>query len=286
MERVLFGDNQFFAVNHISDEKSIQQAIRFRDLSSIIKTLDYAIDAGINTFVCTTHDRIAQVCDHMRQNPDRYKDFNICPAMPYAHKYANAFTELGIVKFINQYIPGNKLATLSAGGMALLGKDFKKMLQLLVDSEMKMFHGISTPMVFLQNVMTDLLLGLGMIDLLVEFNDYIERKYNARAGFMTMNLPYLSETLIDAGVKRPVVCSSINKIGFRMTGGLAAYEEYLKQDKVDCIAMQVLAAGAISPREAFEYVSKIDGVKSILFGASSKGHIEDSYKQIHEFSGN
>ena len=40
MERILFGDNQFFAVNHISDEKSRAQAIRFKNDSAIIRTLD------------------------------------------------------------------------------------------------------------------------------------------------------------------------------------------------------------------------------------------------------
>ena len=29
MDRILFGDNQFFAVNHMSEEKSQAQAIRF-----------------------------------------------------------------------------------------------------------------------------------------------------------------------------------------------------------------------------------------------------------------
>ncbi|MEL6357233.1 MAG: hypothetical protein AAFQ37_09925, partial [Bacteroidota bacterium] len=102
MDRVLFGDNQFFGVNHASDEKSRAQAIRFKDDKSIIRVLDQAIDLGINTFMCTTHDRIANICEHMRAHPNRYQDFNIFPCMPYAHKYANAVTELGIMGTINQ----------------------------------------------------------------------------------------------------------------------------------------------------------------------------------------
>ena len=82
MERILYGDNQFFAVNHISDEKSRAQAIKFQDDAAIIKTLDYAIEAGINTFMCTTHDRIAQICDFIRANPEKYKGFKIHPCMP------------------------------------------------------------------------------------------------------------------------------------------------------------------------------------------------------------
>ena len=84
MDRILFGDNQFFAVNHLSDERSRAQAVRFKDNSAIIDVLDTAMDLGINTFMCTTHDRIAAVCEHMRQNPEKYKDFKFHPCMPYA----------------------------------------------------------------------------------------------------------------------------------------------------------------------------------------------------------
>ena len=102
MERILFGDNQFFAVNHISDEKSKAQSIKFKDDSAIIKVLDDAISCGIHTFMCTTHDRIINICDIIRDNPEKYKDFKIFPCMPYAHKYANAVTELGIAGTLKQ----------------------------------------------------------------------------------------------------------------------------------------------------------------------------------------
>ncbi|HQD10650.1 MAG TPA: hypothetical protein PLQ65_13355, partial [Flavihumibacter sp.] len=92
MDRILFGDNQFFAVNHISDDKSMAQSMKFKEDSAIIRTLDYAINAGVDTFMCTTHDRIANICEYVRQHPDHYKNFKIFPCMPYAHKYANAMT--------------------------------------------------------------------------------------------------------------------------------------------------------------------------------------------------
>ena len=170
MERILFGDNQFFAVNHISDEKSRAQSIQFKDDSAIINTLDIARSAGINTFMCTTHDRIANICDIIRANPDKYRDFKIFPCMPYAHKYANAVTELGITGTLKQYVPGNFFGSLFKGGVAYLSKDYISIMELLVDAEMKMFKGLNTPVIFLQNVITDLLLGLGMIDILKAFH--------------------------------------------------------------------------------------------------------------------
>ena len=283
MERILFGDNQFFAVNHISDEKSRAQAIKFKNDDAIIKTLDYAREAGINTFMCTTHDRIARICDVIRANPEKYENFKIYPCMPYAHKYANAVTELGIQGTIKQYVPGNLFGTIFKGGMAFVSKDFLQIMELLIDAEMKMFKGIKTPVIFLQNVITDLLLGLGMVEVLKSFYDYIKKKYNAEAGFITMNMPKLLDTLEDAGITNPIICFSMNKVNFRMSGGKDLYEETLKTRKLRAIAMQVLGGGAISPKEALEYVSELPNIESILFGASSKANIENTVATIHHY---
>jgi hypothetical protein len=283
MERILYGDNQFFAVNHISDAKSMAQSIKFKSDEAIIKTLDYAIEAGINTFMCTTHDRISRICDVIRANPDKYKNFKIYPCMPYAHKYANAVTELGIQGTIKQYVPGNIFGTMFKGGMAVVSKDFLKIMELLIDAEMKMFKGIKTPVIFLQNVITDLLLGLGMVEVLKGFHNYILKKYDAEPGFITMNMPKLLETLEGAEINNPIICFSMNKVNFRMSGGKDLYEETLKTRKLRAIVMQVLGGGAIPPKEALEYVSNLPNVESILFGASSKANIENTVHNIRNF---
>ncbi len=283
MEKVLFGDNQFFAVNHVSDEKSRTQAIRFKDDSSIIKVLDQSIDLGINTFMCTTHDRIANICDHIRANPDKYKDFKIYPCMPYAHKYANAVTELGIVGTIKQYVPGNIFGTFAKGGMAYLSKDFGKLMEIFIDAEMKMFKGINTPVIFIQNVLVDMILGLKMNEIFAEYDSYIRKKYNAEPGYITMNMPALLDTLNSLGIKNPIICSSINKIGFRMAGGNAIYEKYLHEKEFRPIAMQVLAAGALRPKEAIEYLGKFPKIESVLFGASSQSHIRETKELIEQY---
>jgi hypothetical protein len=283
MNKVLFGDNQFFAVNHLSDEKSRQQSIQFREDAAIIRILDYAIDAGIQTFMCTTHDRVANICEHIRNNPEKYKGFKIFPGMPYAHKYANAVTELGIVGTIQQYVPGNIFSTFAKGGFAFLSKDFAKLMQILIDVEMKMFKGIDTPVIFIQNVITDMVLGLGMYDVFVEYDQYIRKKYNAEPGYITMNMPKLLDALNVVGIVNPIICSSINKIGFRMSGGKALYEKYLEEKEFRPIAMQVLAAGALRPKEAIEYLGHFPKIESVLFGASSKGHIQETKELIEEY---
>ena len=287
MDRILFGDNQFFAVNHLSDERSRAQAVRFKDNSAIIDVLDTAMDLGINTFMCTTHDRIAAVCEHMRQNPEKYKDFKFHPCMPYAHKYANAVTELGILGTLKAYIPGNILAVASKAGIAYMKKDYPSLMELLVDAEMKMFKGMNTPVIFRKNVIAGLLLGLGMNEIIKHYADYIKKEYNAEPGFITMNLPGMVDLCERLDIKNPIICSSINKIGFRMSNSIEEYEEYLNSDReFRPIAMQVLAAGALKPEEAIEYVCRFAKIESILFGASSRGHIQQTKELIEKYSGN
>jgi hypothetical protein len=233
--------------------------------------------------MCTTHDRIANICDFIRIHPEKYNNFSIYPCMPYAHKYANAVTELGIAGTLKQYVPGNFLGSLFKGGVAYLSKDYISIMELLIDAEMKMFKGIKTPVIFLQNVITDLLLGLSMIDILKAFHDYVEKKYNAEAGFITMNMPMLLQKLEEAGNKNPIICASVNSAGFRMSGGKDLYETTLKTKKLRMIAMQVLGGGAIDPKEAIKYVCDLPNIESILFGASSKGNIVQTVNYIHQF---
>ncbi len=280
MDKVLFGDNQFFAVNHLSDEKSREQAIRFKDDSAIIRVLDQAIDLGINTFMCTTHDRIATICDHMRANPSKYRDFNIFPCMPYAHKYANAVTDLGIIGAVRQYVPGNIFSTFTKGGFAFLQKDFIGLMEIFIDAEMKMFKGINTPVIFIQNVIVDMILGLNMLEIFKEYDAYIRKKFSAEPGYITMNMPLLLDSLNSVGIENPIICSSINKIGFRMSGGKEIYEKYLTGKTLRPIAMQVLASGALRPKEAIEYLGKFPKIESVLFGASSRSHIQETKEMI------
>ena len=233
MDRLLFGDNQFFGVNHMSEEKARAQSMRFQSLDAVIDVLDSAYDAGVRTFMCTTHDRVAQICDHVRAQPERYADFTFYPCMPYAHKYANAVTEDGMLGALKRFLPDEGLFDAAIrGGSSMAKKDIEGVTTLLIDAEMKMFEGLRTPVVFLQNVVVDLLLGLGFKDVFRIFADHVSARYDAEPGFITMNLPALLPVLEQQGIENPIVCSNINKIGFRMCGGLEAYERALRERRV------------------------------------------------------
>ena len=276
MERILFGDNQFFGVNHMSEEKSRAQAMQFKDTAAIMRVLDHAYGAGIKVFMCTTHDRVGEVADIVRANPQQYPDFEFYPCMPYAHKYANSVGEVGIIETLRRFTPGNIVETLFTGAISAMTQDLDKLARLLVDAEMKRFAGLKTPVVFLQNVVTDLLLGLKLDHMFAVFAKHVEEKYGAQAGFITMNMPRLVDALERAGIMYPIVCANVNKIGFRMCGGVDAYRDVIRSGRCRPIAMSVFASGAIPPTEAIEWVCSLEGLQSIVFGASSKNNIRQS----------
>ena len=285
MDRVLFGDNQFFGVNHMSEEKARAQSMRFQDLQAIIDVLDAAYQEGIRTFMCTSHDRVAQICDHFRAHPQKYAGYRFYPCMPYAHKYANAVTEHGMIEALRMFLPQEgAMAAMLKGGVALASKDIEAIMQLLIDAEMEMFHDLSTPVVFMQNVITDLLLGLRMDACFRIFHDHVRARYGAEPGYITMNVPRLLDVLDRLGIDNPIVCANVNKIGFRMCGGMAAYEEAIAQRRFRPVAMSVLASGAIAPREALQYVCAQPKIEAIVFGASGRANIRQTKALIDELT--
>jgi hypothetical protein len=284
MPNLLFGDNQFFGINHMSEEKARAQALQFQDIKEVFKTLDAAYDEGIRTFMCTTHDRVEEICNYVRANPNRYRDYTFYPCMPYAHKYANAATEEGVIGAIKKFAPDSGAWSAAVrSGVSLAGKDISGITRLLIDSEMKMFKGLRTPVIFLQNVVVDLLLGLGMTEPFAVFSDHVRAKYNAEPGFITMNLPLLLDVLDDLKIDNPIVCSNINKLGFRMCGGLGAYEEALRERRFRAIAMSVFASGAIPASEAISWVCDQPNVEAIVFGASSRSNIRSTKGLVDQF---
>jgi hypothetical protein len=284
MDNLLFGDNQFFGVNHMSEEKARAQAMRFQNIDAVINVLDAAFDEGIRTFMCTTHDRIAMVADHMRANPTRYADFIYYPCMPYAHKYANAVTEDGMLGSLKRFMPEEgPLNAALRGGMSLARKDIEGITTLLIDAEMKMFRGLNTPVIFLQNVVVDLALGLKFHESFRIFADHVRNRYGAEPGFITMNMPRFLQVAEEFGIENPIVCSNINKIGFRMCGGLEAYERTLREKQFRAIAMSVFASGALPASEAIEWICTQPNIQSIVFGASGRSNISSTKSLVDKY---
>ena len=289
LDRIIFGDNQFFGINHMSEDKAQTLTEKFKDLKAITDVIEMAYDCGIRAFMLNTHERTADICEYLRQNASRMPDIVLYPSMPYAHKYANAVAEKGIFGALKEFIltdntAGNIIRMLAKGGLTVFEKDMIQVMHLLVDMEMKMFRGLNVKVVFLQNIVTDLLLGFKAKEAFTGFMSYLNTKYCVEAGFNSMNMPMLVDFLLDCGIDNPIVCSSINKAGYFMNPDKDSYERALKEKKFRAMAMSILASGGIKPKDAVKYVCNQKAIQSIVFGASSKQHIAETTALIHEYS--
>ena len=288
MDRIILGDNQFFGINHMSEEKAQVQAERFKDIRAIIRVIDAAYECGIHAFMFNTHDRVAQICDHFRSNPAKYSDLRLYPSMPYAHKYANAVNEKGIIGALNEFLfsgrtAGQTLTTLLRGGRSIINQDIIEVMKLLVDAEMRMFRGLNVRAVFLQNIVTDLLLGLRAKAIFVEFANHMRSTHDVEPAFNTMNMPRLVDFLLECGIENPIVCSSINKAGYLMHPDRDSYELTIRTKPFRPVAMSILASGAISPEEAVAYVAGLGNIKSVVFGSSFPSHISETKGLIEKY---
>lgn len=287
LDKIIFGDNQFFGINHMSQEKAQQLAEKFYDIKNIYRVYDTAFEAGIKGVMLNSNERAKEICKHFRKNEHKYGDINWYPSIPYPHKYANLVAEKGIFPAINEVLFKDNSAfgvmgMLAKGGTAVLGKDAIKMMKMLIDVEMRMFKGLNIKVVFLQNIITDLILGYGVKEVFVAYCEHVSKTYKAKPGLISQNMPYLIKKLKEWNIKNVVVCSSFNKIGYLMSPNIESYINKCENNNPEdyhLMAMSTLASGAIPVQEAYEFINQ-QNIQTVVFGASSKVHIEETVSLI------
>lgn len=289
IDRIIFGDNQFFGINHMSEEKAQQLAEKFYDIRNIYNVYDIAFANGIKAVMLNSNERAKEICEYFKQNKSKYGDIAWYPSIPYPHKYANLVAEKGIFPAINEVLfannsVGGALSMIAKGGMAVLGKDVIKLMQMLVDAEAKMFKGLNVKVLFLQNIITDLILGYEMRQIFEAYCDYIRKKYGVLPGLITQNMPRLKQKLEEWGIDEVVICSSINKIGYLMSPSIQAYTDAIEKNdpqKYQLMAMCTLASGAIKATEAYNFINSLN-IQSVVFGASSEKNIKKTVSLIQK----
>lgn len=287
VDEIVFGDNQFFGINHMSAERAQQQAERFRDLSAITEVYRHALDAGIRAVLLNTNERADAICDWFRAHKSTLPAISWYPSIPYPHKYANLIAEKGMLATLRDVLlqgtgASGAIGMMTKGGLSLLTRDEIRAMQMLIDIEMRTFRGLDVKVIFLQNIVTDLMLGLGAVRIFEEYCNWIRRTYGVTPGLLTQNLPRLLSLLSEAGIEDVVVCSSFNQIGYLMSPDVESYVEAARRNdpqRCQIMAMSTLASGAIPPREAYDFINR-QNVQSVVFGASSARNIRETVSLI------
>ena len=135
----------------------------------------------------------------------------------------------------------------------------------------------------MQNIITDLLMGMGRGDILIEFIKSVI-KMGYKPGIITLN-PIMFDKLIKnekdpIWLKDLIVCFNINKEGFNVFPSLDSIEYFIEsRPKYKLMGMSVFASGAANIPSSIDYIKKLK-LDYVVFGSSS---IENIQKNLEQF---
>lgn len=282
VDKMILGDNQFFGVNHISEDKGRLTYERFKDIEEIRKIMYYSLDNGVTGVMFSTHPAIYEITDMMRKDPVLRNGFSIYVNVPYIVKYVRMVSTMGVARTIETMLCDKnffgRIKYMAQTAVCALKNDYLGIANKLIDVEMAPFHGLNVKAVFLHNVLTDLALGYDMKNVISSFDKHIRSSYGIMPSYITFNLPGLCCLLDECGIRNSLIMTSVNKKGFLMSPGRALCEDAIRKTEHEIIAMATLASGALKPEEAYEYVFSIGNIQSVIVGVSTKEHAEETFK--------
>jgi len=283
-DQIILGHNAFFGVNHLNADRGAKQASAFQDPTRIVEVALIARANGAGGMMMSTHERSLALCDRFRADPRLCDDWNLYPLLPYAQKYITAANEKGLVAMVMDAAGktsfNDAISTLWQGGIGVLGRDLHKTLGALIRLELASFKGLPVKAVFLHDVLCDLILALKLRSVFEFYVEEIDRVFGCHAGLATKNLPALVTTLAEWHLPLPPVLTHFNASAFKMNPSREACEAAATSSELEIMAMGTLASGHIKPAEAYDYLAGVANIKSVVVGASSAAHIEETFSAI------
>lgn len=286
VDPIILGHNQFIGVSHLSQDFARSKAEYFSDIKKVVDVVRICSELGVNGVMLSTHPRAKDILQSIADEGLSEK-LNFYPLIPYAQGYVRKMNEKGFIGLLNDVLkPASalkKISILLQGSINLLKKDFTKLLGTLINLELLTFKDLNIKAVFLHNVLTDLGLGLQAREQFEFYIDYLKDNYGITPAFTTLNFVKLVKTFDEWGIKKPLIMTPFNKVGFQMNPSGKECEKCLKEYNIKVVAMSTLAAGYLKPKEAYEYVFKLPNIVSIVVGVSTKEHAEETFRIIRGY---
>ena len=281
-DSVLLGDNPFFGVDHVSQERARTKASRSQNIDNIAEVIKYSFNLGISGMVVSTHPTLRQLLDKLRsERPELLEKFEFYPILPYTQGYVLKINEKGIINTVIETLSmgsfRNKIKILTKGGMGVIRKDLFELFKVFIDIELLQLKNARINTVFLHDVITDLALSLNMKKIFEVFQEYLHDNYKVNAGLVTKNFPRLINKLSEWGLDYSSVMTSFNKIGFQMNPSREECEKSLDKFKGQVIAMSILAGGYLELNDAYQYILTQQKINKIVVGVSSIEHASKTF---------
>ncbi len=277
--KIILGDNQFFGVNHFDLKKGDETKKKFNTSDKIVSFINKSLEIGFDGFMINSNSVGYHVINNFKFNKSKEIHYSI----PYPHKYANMVNENGMLSLLIHLIQNTStFKNIIAGSKLLFTRNLKSLTSLALNLEIpknlkKGSH------IYLQNIITDLLIGLGREDIIIEFIRSVQ-KIGYRPGIITLNPIILNRLLISScheyNLRNLIVCFNINKIGFNVFPSQKKVEEYMKlKHSYKLMGMSIFASGGSQIKDSINYVKKFE-LDYVVFGSSNIDNIKNNLELL------
>ncbi len=279
--KIILGDNQFFGINHFDLKKGEKTKLKFDTLIKIENFIKDSLKIGLDGFMINSNKTGYDLVNNSEF--DSFKEIHY--SIPYPHKYASMVNENGMLSLFNYLIKNTSLIKNIIGGINLVAtQNLKTIAPLALNLEVPK-NLKKGSYVFMQNIITDLLLGIGRGDILLEFiNSVIKLGY--RPGIITLNPIMFDKFLLnkkkDKWIKDLIVCFNINKEGFNVFPSINSVESFIdSRPEYKLMGMSIFASGAANIPQSINYIKKLK-LDYVVFGSSRLENIKSNYNLLAE----
>jgi|SRR5690554_552588 len=278
MKQVL-GDNQFFGINHNDIEKGNKTKEQFGTDESIVEFIKKSISLGLNGFMLNSNERGFKIISEI----DFDETTEIHYSVPYPHKFATMVNENGMLHLLKHVLSNSTFNSLiRQAPKFIFSRNIKHLLPLIIDLEIPM-NLKKGSYVYLQNIVTDLIIGLKREDLLLEYCKIIKKK-GYKPGLITLNPSLLEKYVISYPLdlqKDLIICFNINKSGFNVFPSKENVEEFIQtKHSFKKMGMSILSSGGVNNiNDSLAYIKTL-GLDYVVFGSSKIENVENNHKTL------
>ena len=279
--KIILGDNQFFGVNHFDLEKGEKTKLKFDTTEKIESFINNSLSNGMDGFMINSNDKGYElISDRCFKSTDE-----VHYSIPYPHKYANMVNETGMLSLLKYCFKESSFIKNIIGGFKLLStRNIKHLMPLVLNLEVPK-NLKKGSFVYMQNIITDLLLGMGRGDILIEYIKTVV-KMGYKPGIITLNPIMFDHLLIEEinskWLKDLIVCFNINKEGFNVFPSLEKVEELVRsKPKYKLMGMSIFASGAANIPLSIDYIKQLN-LDYVVFGTSRIENVKSNLKLFRE----
>ena len=180
--KIILADNQFFGVNHFDLEKGEKTKLKFDTTEKIEVFINDSLEIGLDGFMINSNEKGYEIINTSKFDCKKEIHYSI----PYPHKYASMVNENGMMSLFGHIIKNTSFIKNLIGGIKLVAtQNLKSITPLALNLEVPK-NLKKGSYIHLQNIITDLLIGMGRGDILIEFIKYVV-KMGYKPGIITLN---------------------------------------------------------------------------------------------------